>query len=162
MLDNSYFRLLKVSGLKRGKRRSDPGIQEEKWTERKWNGPRQFQDSSGKLMMLPSDLALIQDPAFAKWVDLYAEVRCLSFFLCPCAGDLENVEMHSLVLFCHLSFVLVCLLSSRFCFVVVFQGCFCLAQDEDRFHADFAHAWTKLMELGVEFQPKPVFTKLFG
>jgi cytochrome c peroxidase len=91
VLDNSYFRLLK----------------EEKWTERKWAGPRQFQDSSGKLMMLPSDIALTQDPAFASWVDAYAE-------------------------------------------------------DEDRFQADFARAWSKLMELGVEYQPKPVLEKLFG
>jgi cytochrome c peroxidase len=46
---------------------------ERKWTERKWNGPRQFQDQTGQLMMLPTDLALIEDPAFKKYVDLYAK-----------------------------------------------------------------------------------------
>jgi len=44
---------------------------EEKWTERKWNGPKQYQDSTGKLMMLPADLAFIKDPEFKKWVDVY-------------------------------------------------------------------------------------------
>jgi len=52
---NEYFRLLL----------------EEKWTERKWNGPRQFQDSTGELMMLPADIAFIQDPEFRKWVEKY-------------------------------------------------------------------------------------------
>jgi len=91
VLDNSYFRLLL----------------EEKWTERQWKGPRQFEDSSKKLMMLPSDLALIQDPAFAAWVRAYS-------------------------------------------------------QDEDLFLRDFGRAWGKLMELGVDFEPKPIFKKLFG
>jgi len=44
-----------------------------KWTERKWDGPRQFQDPTGTLMMLPSDLDLVADPAFKKWVDIYAK-----------------------------------------------------------------------------------------
>ena len=33
------------------------------------------QDDSGSLMMLPSDLVLIQDPAFKKYVELYAKDR---------------------------------------------------------------------------------------
>ena len=56
-MDNSYFRLLV----------------DEPWTERKWNGPRQFQDRSGELMMLPSDIALTEDPAFSHWVHAYAD-----------------------------------------------------------------------------------------
>jgi catalase (peroxidase I) len=28
----------------------------------------------GDLMMLPTDIALIEDPAFKKWVDVYAKV----------------------------------------------------------------------------------------
>lgn len=56
---------------------------------------------------LPSDLALIQDPAFAAWVRAYS-------------------------------------------------------QDEELFLRDFGRAWTKLMELGVDFEPKPIFKKLFG
>jgi len=42
------------------------------WTKKKWNGPEQFEDPSGKLMMLPADLALIQDPEFKKYVVEYA------------------------------------------------------------------------------------------
>ncbi|CAD7941313.1 unnamed protein product [Amoebophrya sp. A120] len=54
-LTNEYFRLLK----------------EEKWSLKKWNGPEQYEDSTGELMMLPSDIALIIDPEFKKWVDVY-------------------------------------------------------------------------------------------
>jgi len=43
-----------------------------KWTKKKWAGPEQFEDPSGKLMMLPADLALIQDPEFKKYVEIYA------------------------------------------------------------------------------------------
>jgi len=42
------------------------------WTKKKWNGPEQFEDPTGKLMMLPADLALLQDPAFKKIVEEYA------------------------------------------------------------------------------------------
>ncbi len=35
----------------------------------------QFKDPSGTLMMLPSDLVLIQDAGFKKYVDVYAKVR---------------------------------------------------------------------------------------
>lgn len=38
-----------------------------------WNGPDQYEDSSGQLMMLPSDIALIADPDFKKWVEIYAK-----------------------------------------------------------------------------------------
>jgi len=67
-----------------------------KWTERKWNGPKQYEDESKKLMMLPADLAFIQDPEFKKYVEKYAA-------------------------------------------------------DEALFFADFAKAWKKLIELGVQF-----------
>jgi cytochrome c peroxidase len=43
-----------------------------KWTERKWNGPKQYEDESKKLMMTPADLAFIQDPELKKWVVKYA------------------------------------------------------------------------------------------
>lgn len=60
---NEYFRLLI----------------EEKWTEKKthegkpWNGPLQYESKDKSLMMLPSDLALIQDPKFKQYVQLYAK-----------------------------------------------------------------------------------------
>ena len=35
---------------------------------RKWKGPDQFEDSSGKLMMLPSDVALLWDKTFRSYL----------------------------------------------------------------------------------------------
>lgn len=61
-LSNEYFRLLK----------------EEKWTPKKthngqpWKGPDQFEDPTGSLMMLPSDIVLTQDAEFDKYVTAYA------------------------------------------------------------------------------------------
>jgi catalase (peroxidase I) len=46
---------------------------ENKWTKKKWNGPTQFEDPTGNLMMLPADLALIEDPEFKKIVEEYAK-----------------------------------------------------------------------------------------
>jgi len=46
---------------------------ENKWTPRQWNGPLQYEDPSKELMMLPGDLALIQDPQFKQFVVLYAQ-----------------------------------------------------------------------------------------
>ncbi|GBG24070.1 Cytochrome c peroxidase, mitochondrial [Hondaea fermentalgiana] len=60
---NEYFRLLL----------------EEKWTPKKkhegkaWTGPFQYEDPSGKLMMLPTDIALIQDKAMRPFVEKYAK-----------------------------------------------------------------------------------------
>jgi len=53
----------------------------EKWTERKWNGPRQFENSQSgaDLMMLPSDIALIEDPKMKPWVEKYANDEALFF-----------------------------------------------------------------------------------
>jgi cytochrome c peroxidase len=44
----------------------------QKWDAKKWSGPKQFEDTSKSLMMLPADLALIQDQEFKKYVDIYA------------------------------------------------------------------------------------------
>lgn len=52
---------------------------ENKWTiktthkGKPWTGPLQFEDPTGDLMMLPSDLVLIQDKEFRKYVELYAK-----------------------------------------------------------------------------------------
>jgi cytochrome c peroxidase len=41
---------------------------------REWDGPTQYVDAeSGELMMLPTDIALLLDPAFRETVDLYAK-----------------------------------------------------------------------------------------
>ena len=69
---------------------------ENKWNKKKWSGPLQFEDKSKQLMMLNTDMWLIWDKSFKKYVDLYAK-------------------------------------------------------DEDKFFADFAAAFSKLMELGVPF-----------
>lgn len=60
---NEYFRLLL----------------EEKWTLKKthngkpWKGPQQYENPDGTLMMLPADLALVQNPEFKQYVELYAK-----------------------------------------------------------------------------------------
>jgi len=62
---NEYFRLLL----------------EEKWTVRKWKGELQYENknSGGDLMMLPSDIALVEDPIFKKFVEMYAKDEELFF-----------------------------------------------------------------------------------
>mmetsp|Transcript_35223 Transcript_35223/g.77112 ORF Transcript_35223/g.77112 Transcript_35223/m.77112 type:complete len:324 (-) Transcript_35223:2023-2994(-) len=58
---------------------------EERWSPKMthngkpWTGPDQYEDSTGKLMMLPSDLVLIQDPKFKKYVEMYAKDEDLFF-----------------------------------------------------------------------------------
>jgi len=93
---NEYFRLLV----------------EERWSPKMshngkpWEGPDQFEDSTGKLMMLPSDMVLVQDPAFKTVVELYAK-------------------------------------------------------DEDAFFKDFASAYAKLLELGVDFPSTKAWYKFW-
>lgn len=66
---NEYFRLLL----------------EEKWTVKKthlgkpWTGPMQYEDKTGQLMMLPSDLWLLEDKAFKPLVQAYAKDEQLFF-----------------------------------------------------------------------------------
>lgn len=55
--DNEYFR----------------NLLEIEWKPREWDGPLQFTDPSGKLMMLPTDMALIQDDKFKPVVEEYAK-----------------------------------------------------------------------------------------
>lgn len=42
------------------------------WTPKKWGGPFQYEDPTGDLMMLPTDMVLIEDPEFKKWTEVYA------------------------------------------------------------------------------------------
>jgi cytochrome c peroxidase len=52
----------------------------EKWQWRKWNGPKQYEDSKTKsLMMLPTDYVLVQDKKFREWVYKYAKSQELFF-----------------------------------------------------------------------------------
>jgi hypothetical protein len=50
-----------------------------KWTLRQWSGNRQYEDESGELMMLPTDIALIEDPEFLKHVKRYSESEAVFF-----------------------------------------------------------------------------------
>ncbi|KAI9299237.1 heme peroxidase [Neoconidiobolus thromboides FSU 785] len=43
----------------------------QKWTKREWNGPEQFENEDKELMMLPTDMALLEQP-WREWVELYA------------------------------------------------------------------------------------------
>lgn len=57
VMTNDYFKLLVNS----------------KWQWRKWDGPKQYEDKETKtLMMLPADMAFVQDKEFKKTVDKYA------------------------------------------------------------------------------------------
>ncbi|ORY76267.1 heme peroxidase [Leucosporidium creatinivorum] len=84
-----------------------------KWTKKEWTGPFQYRndDLGEELMMLPTDLALIEDDAFRPWVHAYAE-------------------------------------------------------DKDKFFADFAKAFAKLIELGVDrtkpYESAPAKSKELG
>jgi len=54
-------------------------LTERTWTPRNWKGPFQYQDESGKLMMLPTDIALLNDQQFAVFVRQYAADEELFF-----------------------------------------------------------------------------------
>ncbi|KAK5127405.1 heme peroxidase [Meristemomyces frigidus] len=70
MVTNDYYKLLI----------------EEKWSFRKWNGPKQFQDVSTKsLMMLPTDISLTKDKTFRTYVEKYAKDQAAFF------SDFSNV-----------------------------------------------------------------------
>lgn len=47
-------------------------LTENKWRKKKWSGPLQYEDRSGQLMMLPTDMALVWDRKFKPHVDRYA------------------------------------------------------------------------------------------
>ncbi|KAF3171766.1 heme peroxidase [Orbilia oligospora] len=63
MLTNDYYKLLV----------------NEKWNWKKWNGPAQYEDKTKALMMLPTDMALVKDREFKKWVDKYAKDQDVFF-----------------------------------------------------------------------------------
>mmetsp|Transcript_56927 Transcript_56927/g.78928 ORF Transcript_56927/g.78928 Transcript_56927/m.78928 type:complete len:323 (-) Transcript_56927:30-998(-) len=49
-------------------------IKDKKWNLKQWNGPAQFENADGgELMMLPTDMALLTDTSFRKYLDLYAD-----------------------------------------------------------------------------------------
>lgn len=54
---NEFFRLL---------------VEDKTWDWKKWDGPKQYENQDG-LMMLPADMALVQDPKYKKIVEEYAK-----------------------------------------------------------------------------------------
>lgn len=48
-------------------------LTENKWHKKKWNGPLQFEDKSGQLMMLNTDMWLLWDKKFKPYVQQYAK-----------------------------------------------------------------------------------------
>lgn len=54
-------------------------VLDNKWTEKKWNGPKQYEDPKGRLMMLPTDLEIRDDPEFRKWAELYKKDEATFF-----------------------------------------------------------------------------------
>jgi len=75
LFNNSYFVLLK--GLK--------------WEPNLDTGKFQYKDPSGQLMMLPSDIALIKDPKFKRYVDVYAKSQ--PEFFADFAAAFEKLEL---------------------------------------------------------------------
>ena len=51
----------------------------ERWSRRQWAGPMQWQNEDGALMMLPSDLALMEGEETRSWVLKYADDEPLFF-----------------------------------------------------------------------------------
>ncbi|CED82030.1 cytochrome c peroxidase [Phaffia rhodozyma] len=53
---------------------------DEKWSWKKWAGPKQYEDNSTKtLMMLPTDMAIVKDKSFRKTAEAYAKDEQLFF-----------------------------------------------------------------------------------
>lgn len=52
-----------------------------KWTKKEWSGPNQFMNNSlgEELMMLPTDMALLEDESFRKWAQTYADDKDLFY-----------------------------------------------------------------------------------
>ena len=52
-----------------------------KWVPKDWSGPPQYVDgTTGSLMMLPTDLVLLQDSKFKKWVEVCSRTPIVSVF----------------------------------------------------------------------------------
>jgi cytochrome c peroxidase len=69
---NAYF--TELLNQKWVKKTTDEIVKDGKHVKTEWRGPEQFVDEkTGSLMMLKTDLALIKDPQFKHWVDIYAK-----------------------------------------------------------------------------------------
>ena len=66
-INTNYFKFLALMKKKRG-------------AKREWDGPFEVENDIGKMMLMPTDLALIEDPRFFKWVSAYAKDDGSRFF----------------------------------------------------------------------------------
>lgn len=53
-------------------------VDDKSWHWKEWDGPKQWENKDG-LMMLPTDMALVQDPKYKKIVEMYAKDQDLFF-----------------------------------------------------------------------------------
>jgi len=109
-----------------------------KWIPKDWSGPPQYVDgSTGKLMMLPTDLVLLQDKSFMKWV---GKIGVLSF----------PPVLYCLVLFVDALLICrACFLLNRTPDALIALQVDVYAKDGNRFEKDFSKAFQKLEELGT-------------
>ena len=105
------------------------------WTLKEWDGPMQFEDPSGKLMMLPSDIALLQ-------------VRSSNAAACGTQQPHTRALPHSTTTIPPTLFSPLQDKTWRK-YVKMY------AADQDLFFKDFTAAYTKLTELGTK-NLKPV------
>lgn len=77
MMTNDYFRLLV----------------EETWGWKDWDGEKQWEDkTTGSLMMLPTDMALVEDENFRPWVERYAKDQDCEF-LFPALSEVRFADV---------------------------------------------------------------------
>ena len=74
---NTYFKLLLVNDWK--KKRLENGVEQYVYVEEDEVEDEETAEEPEELMMLPTDIALIQDPSFRPWVELYAERKDVFF-----------------------------------------------------------------------------------
>lgn len=117
-----------------------------KWVEKKWDGPKQFVDAlTGELMMLPTDMALVQDASFKQWVEKYVECQAAGTPpLTPPQGTTEREGTAC----CACGCVGVCAHCARFQY----------AADEPLFFEHFSAAFAKLLALGCPEACDPAST----
>lgn len=74
---NAYFKLLLVNDWK--KKRLDNGVEQYVYVDEDLYDEDEDPEEVEELMMLPTDIALIQDPYFRPWVELYADHKDIFF-----------------------------------------------------------------------------------
>jgi len=114
---------------------------------------RELLKESEGLLKLPTDKALLEDPVFRRYVELYAKVIILGWlsffkaFILICWVQLL-IDFNMQLIWVALPFPLFWLLEKHFWFMATLG----FWQDEDAFFRDYAESHKKLSELG--FTPR--------